>query len=161
MITCTRPTRSFTSPIFTAELRASSASSRSWAERRRHRYWEGRGCAAPRTCLVIRDGGSCVAQPVTISIFCTVPRKLEIPLLMSKPILVLLLLLAVVPMMSAQPQPQLDLMPMPQSVRLGSGQLLITQSFSIGLDGEKDGRVRAAATRFLQHLSHQTGMPLN
>ena len=80
---------------------------------------------------------------------------------MSKPILVLLLLLAVVPMMSAQPQPQLDLMPMPQSVRLGSGQLLITQSFSIGLDGEKDGRVRAAATRFLQHLSHQTGMPLN
>ena len=84
---------------------------------------------------------------------------------MPKPILVLILLFTVISFTDAQPEmqtpPQLDLMPMPQNVRLGSGQLVITQAFSVGIAGNKDARVQAAAGRFLQQLSRQTGMPLN
>lgn len=84
---------------------------------------------------------------------------------MPKPILVLILLFTVISFTDAQPEmqtpPQLDLMPMPQNVRLGSGQLVITQAFSVGFAGNKDARVQAAAGRFLQQLSRQTGMPLN
>lgn len=84
---------------------------------------------------------------------------------MPKPILVLILLFTVISFTDAQPEmqtpPQLDLMPMPQNVRLGSGQLVITQAFSVGFASNKDARVQAAAGRFLQQLSRQTGMPLN
>lgn len=84
---------------------------------------------------------------------------------MPKPILVLILLFTVISFTDAQPEmqtpPQLDLMPTPQNVRLGSGQLVITQAFSVGFAGNKDARVQAAAGRFLQQLSRQTGMPLN
>ncbi|MGE5724364.1 MAG: beta-N-acetylhexosaminidase [Acidobacteriota bacterium] len=84
---------------------------------------------------------------------------------MPKPILVLILLFTVISFTDAQPEmqtpTQLDLMPMPQNVRLGSGQLVITQAFSVGFAGNKDARVQAAAGRFLQQLSRQTGMPLN
>src|SRR5579872_4012813 len=84
---------------------------------------------------------------------------------MPKPILVLILLFTVISFTDAQPEmqapPQLDLMPMPQNVRVGSGQLVVTQSFSVGFAGSKDARLQAAAGRFLQHLSRQTGMPLN
>src|SRR5579864_6402939 len=84
---------------------------------------------------------------------------------MRTPTLVLILLVSFMSLTDAQPemqaQPQLDLMPMPQSVRAGNGQLVITQSFSVGLAGEKGARLQAAAGRFLQRLSRQTAMPLN
>ncbi|MGE5206544.1 MAG: glycoside hydrolase family 20 zincin-like fold domain-containing protein, partial [Chlamydiota bacterium] len=80
---------------------------------------------------------------------------------MLKPTLALIPLFLLVSALAAQPQPQLDLMPMPQSVRLGSGQLVITQAFSVGITGNKEARLQAAAGRFLQRLSRQTGMPLN
>ncbi|HEV2117411.1 MAG TPA: family 20 glycosylhydrolase [Terriglobales bacterium] len=80
---------------------------------------------------------------------------------MFKAILVFMLLFTCVPVVAAQPQPQLDLMPWPQSVRLSAGQLVITSSFSVGFTGNKDARLQAAASRFLQHLSRQTAIPLN
>ena len=80
---------------------------------------------------------------------------------MSKPILALIVPFLIVSSIAAQPQPQLDLMPMPQTVRVGSGQLVITQAFSVGLTGSKDARLESAAIRFLQRLSRQTAMPLN
>lgn len=84
---------------------------------------------------------------------------------MRTPTLVLILLVSFMSLTDAQPemqaQPQLDLMPMPQSVRPGNGQLVITQSFSVALTGEKNARLQAAAGRFLQRLSRQTAMPLN
>ncbi|HKT69289.1 MAG TPA: beta-N-acetylhexosaminidase family protein, partial [Terriglobales bacterium] len=83
---------------------------------------------------------------------------------MRTPTLVLILLVSFMSLTDAQPemqtQPQLNLMPMPQSVRLSAGQLVITQSFSVGFTGEKDARVQAAAGRFLQRLSRQTAIPL-
>lgn len=84
---------------------------------------------------------------------------------MRTPTLVLILLVSFMSLTDAQPemqtQPQLDLMPMPQSVRLSAGQLVITQSFSVGFTGEKDARLQAAASRFLHRLSRQTAIPLN
>lgn len=78
---------------------------------------------------------------------------------MSKAIFVLILLFSFMPPLAAQPQ--LDLMPLPQSVQLASGQLLVNQSFSVGLTGDKDARLQAAVTRFLRRLSRQTAMPLD
>jgi hexosaminidase len=84
---------------------------------------------------------------------------------MPKPVLVLILLLTVISFTDAQPEmqtpPQLTLMPLPQSLQLTSGQLVITQSFSVGLTGETDARLENAASRFLRRLSRQTAMPLS
>jgi hexosaminidase len=60
----------------------------------------------------------------------------------------------------AQSQPQINLMPMPASFQLGTGQLIISQSFSIALTGQKEPRLELAAKNFLQALSRQAGMPL-
>jgi hexosaminidase len=60
---------------------------------------------------------------------------------------------------SAQSQPQLNLMPMPASVQSGSGQLPITQSFSVALSGHRDASLEAAVERFQAQLSRQTGIP--
>lgn len=59
----------------------------------------------------------------------------------------------------AQSQPQLNLMPMPASVQAGSGQLPITQAFSVGLSGNRDASLEAAVERFQIQLSRQTGIP--
>jgi len=50
-------------------------------------------------------------------------------------------------------------MPMPASVQSGSGQLPITQSFSVTLTGHRDASLEAAAQRFQAQLSRQTGIP--
>jgi len=85
--------------------------------------------------------------------------NLEISFPMPKSLPVLILLLSSISPLAAQPQ--LDLMPLPQNVQLGSGQLLINQSFSVDFTGDKDARLQAAADRFLQHLSRQTAIPLD
>jgi len=59
----------------------------------------------------------------------------------------------------SQSQPQLNLMPMPGSVQQGSGQLPITQSFSVTVTGAHDATLDAAVQRFTKQLSAQTGIP--
>jgi hexosaminidase len=49
-------------------------------------------------------------------------------------------------------------MPLPASVQPGSGQLLITLNFSLGLDGYSEPRLERAEARFLDHLRVKTGM---
>lgn len=51
------------------------------------------------------------------------------------------------------------LMPMPQHVTVGDGQLKIDANFTIGLEGYKDARLESARKRFLDTLSRETGIP--
>jgi hexosaminidase len=60
---------------------------------------------------------------------------------------------------AAQSQPQLNLMPMPAGVQLGTGQLMITQSFSVAVTGFHDASLDREIQRFVTQLSRQTGMP--
>jgi hexosaminidase len=60
---------------------------------------------------------------------------------------------------SAQSQPQLNLMPMPANVQPGAGQLPITQSFSVAVAGSHDASLDGAVQRFVSQLSRQTGIP--
>ena len=60
---------------------------------------------------------------------------------------------------SAQTQSQLNLMPMPANVQTGTGQLLISQAFSVQVTGAHDGSLDAAVQRFTAQLSRQTGIP--
>ena len=59
---------------------------------------------------------------------------------------------------SAQTQPQLNLMPIPASVQQGSGQLTITQSFSVAVTGHRDASLDEEVQRFQAQLSRQTGI---
>jgi hexosaminidase len=63
------------------------------------------------------------------------------------------------PFVSAQAQPQLNLMPMPSTVQPGSGQLLIDPSFSVAVTGVHDASLDGGVQRFQAHLSKQTGVP--
>src|SRR5262249_54206435 len=56
--------------------------------------------------------------------------------------------------------PQLNLMPLPQSVQAGSGTLNIDQSFSVAISGQGGARLEGAVERFVRDLSRQTGIPL-
>lgn len=60
---------------------------------------------------------------------------------------------------AAQSQLQLNLMPMPASVQTGTGQLPITQSFSVAVAGSRDAALDGAIQRFVTQLSRQTGIP--
>jgi hexosaminidase len=60
---------------------------------------------------------------------------------------------------AAQSQPQLYLMPMPESVQQGTGQLAIDQSFSVAVSGSHDASLENAVQRFTTQLSKQTGIP--
>jgi len=68
-------------------------------------------------------------------------------------------LLATSSYLFAQTQPQLNLMPMPASVQAGSGQLPITQSFSVAVSGTHDASLDDSVQRFVTQLSNQTGIP--
>src|SRR5579862_8982541 len=61
--------------------------------------------------------------------------------------------------LSAQSQPRLNLMPMPASVQSGSGQLPITQSFSVAVTGTHEVSLDAGVQRFTKQLSQLTGIP--
>jgi hexosaminidase len=67
------------------------------------------------------------------------------------------LLLAI--MATAQSQLQLNLMPIPSTVQLGTGQLPITQSFSVVVTGTHDASMDRGVQRFVTQLSAQTGIP--
>ncbi|PYX46464.1 MAG: beta-N-acetylhexosaminidase, partial [Acidobacteria bacterium] len=60
---------------------------------------------------------------------------------------------------AAQTQPQLNLMPMPASVQQGSGQLIVTQSFSVAVSGAHEASLDEEVQRFQIQLSRQTGIP--
>jgi hexosaminidase len=63
---------------------------------------------------------------------------------------------------SALPQEQrpLNLMPVPSSVQIGSGHLVVGASFTVGFTGYTEPRLDRAAQRFLVQLSRETGIPL-
>ena len=50
-------------------------------------------------------------------------------------------------------------MPLPASVQPGSGQLAITQSFSVAISGSHDASLDGGVQRFTAQLSGQTGIP--
>ncbi len=56
-----------------------------------------------------------------------------------------------------QGAPELNLMPMPASVRAGSGALGIAPTFSVGIEGYREPRLERAAERFCRELSRRTG----
>jgi hexosaminidase len=60
---------------------------------------------------------------------------------------------------SSESQPQVNLMPMPAQVQLGTGQLVIDRSFSVEIAGRADPALSQAAQRFLDNLSRQTALP--
>ena len=60
----------------------------------------------------------------------------------------------------AQPQHELNLMPMPTSVQPGFGRLAVDQSFSVATTGFKDAMLERGIHRFVAELSRQTGMSL-
>ena len=60
----------------------------------------------------------------------------------------------------AQTPQQLKIMPMPSSVQLGAGHLLISQSFSVAVSGHRDPILDRGVRRFIAELSHETGMRL-
>ncbi len=74
-------------------------------------------------------------------------------------LVVLIAVLLLVSFAAAQSQPQLNLMPMPASVQAGSGQLAISQSFSVAVTGSHDVALDSAVQRFIDQLSRQTGIP--
>jgi hexosaminidase len=55
-------------------------------------------------------------------------------------------------------QPSVNLMPVPSSVQLGSGQLPIDQTFSFAITGFRDAALEAGIQRFVAALSRQTGI---
>ena len=60
---------------------------------------------------------------------------------------------------TAQSQPQLNLMPMPAGVQQGSGQMAVTQFFSVAVSGTRDASLDEEVQRFQAQLSRQTGIP--
>ena len=60
----------------------------------------------------------------------------------------------------AQTPGTLALMPMPQHLVKGEGQLKIDGNFSVALDGYKDARLESARKRFLNTLSREPEFPI-
>jgi hexosaminidase len=58
----------------------------------------------------------------------------------------------------AQVPGQLNLMPAPASMQMGTGQLVVDSSFSVGIGGTPDPQLRRAVDRFLNNLRRETGM---
>jgi len=74
-----------------------------------------------------------------------------------------LLMLGIVitsPLAKAQEQRPLYLMPVPASVQIGAGQLIIDSKFSVASTGYTEPRLDRAIERFLRRLSRQTAIPL-
>lgn len=73
-------------------------------------------------------------------------------------LLVFVLVFIISALAVAQTQSQLNLMPMPSNVQLGSGQLLVDRSFSVAISGHRDAILDRGVQRFLTQLSRQTGI---
>src|SRR5437016_3909047 len=73
---------------------------------------------------------------------------------------IVMLCLCFVTVADAQPPRQLNLMPMPSDLQLGTGQMSIDQSFSVALTGYKEARLERAVHRLIANICGRTGMPL-
>jgi hexosaminidase len=71
--------------------------------------------------------------------------------------LILFLSSAVLSSSAAEPR-QSGLMPMPASVQMKPGQLVIDPSFTVGISGQPDAQLLRAVELFLDNLRRQTGM---
>src|SRR5206468_1665131 len=58
-------------------------------------------------------------------------------------------------------QPALNLIPVPASVKSGTGSLRVDSSFSVVLTEYTEPRLERTVERFLQQLSRQTALPVN
>src|SRR2546428_852616 len=65
------------------------------------------------------------------------------------------------PLAAGQPPQQISVMPVPASFRVGTGQLLIDQTFSVALTGEKETLLERVIQNFVGDLSRKTGMRLD
>jgi hexosaminidase len=65
------------------------------------------------------------------------------------------------PLAKAKEQLPLYLMPVPSSVQIGTGRLVVDSKFSVGSTGYSEPRLDRAIERFLRQLSRQTAMPLS
>jgi hexosaminidase len=74
--------------------------------------------------------------------------------------LLVLGVLMISPLAKSQEQRPLNLMPIPSTVQIGTGRLLVDSSFSVGLTGYTEPRLDRAVERFLRQLSRQTAIPL-
>jgi hexosaminidase len=54
---------------------------------------------------------------------------------------------------------QLDVMPLPAKVQMGSGQFTVHAGFTVAVTGARNSRIEHAAERFLDRLSRQTAIP--
>jgi hexosaminidase len=64
-------------------------------------------------------------------------------------------------LVAAQSPQNIKLMPLPATMQLGSGHLLINQSFTVAVEGHRDSTLDRGVQRFIAELSHETGMRLN
>jgi hexosaminidase len=53
--------------------------------------------------------------------------------------------------------PAINVMPMPATLTLGAGRLMVSQTFSVAISGYTEPRLERAAQRFLRGLERQTG----
>src|ERR1700687_4267476 len=60
---------------------------------------------------------------------------------------------------AAQVQAPLNLMPLPASVQIGNGRLVIGPTFSVAITGHKEPRLEHAVQLFFIRLGQQIGMP--
>src|SRR5580692_719020 len=74
--------------------------------------------------------------------------------------LLVLGVLMISPLAKSQEQRPLNLMPIPSTVQIGTGRLLVDSSFSVALTGYTEPRLDRAVERFLRQLSRQTAIPL-
>ncbi len=74
-------------------------------------------------------------------------------------VLFLMVLFAPIAALKAQSD-NLNLMPQPAEVSLGSGKLVVDGTFSVALVGYQSPRLQEAAARMVKHLSRQTGIPM-
>jgi len=65
------------------------------------------------------------------------------------------------PLAAGQSPRQINLMPVPASFRVGTGQLVVDQTFSIALTGEKGTLLERVIQNFVGNLSRKTGMRLD
>jgi len=76
-------------------------------------------------------------------------------------IFVTTLLLVLVPFAAGQSSSQVNLMPTPSSVQLGTGKLRINQSFSVAISGHRDDTLERGVQRFIGEISRETGMRMD
>lgn len=72
-------------------------------------------------------------------------------------LLLVLILMAGVPMLAQSPS-ELNVMPLPAKVQMGSGALKIDAGFAVAFAGFRDARLDRAGQRFLEQLHRQTGI---